>query len=116
MRRFVQSLWVLIPLVTIGWLAGTAFLYAGLRGRHRIWTLFGVVYLITGLAGFILIDPDDESFSDQLGFLLSLGTMGIAFVHALAIRKAFLRRIGAAPAESTGLGAAEAILEERRRA
>ena len=112
----LRSWWVLLPLVSLGWLAWAAFLYAGLRARKRAWLAWAPVYFVVGLLGFLMVDEDETSSGiraavDDVGVLLSLAAMIGGFVHALALRRAFLRRVdilsGDFEAGETRLEAAE---------
>ena len=116
LRRFAESLWVAVPALTLGWLAGAAFLYAGVRARKALWAGFGVLYGITGVLGRVLLPGADATGAgiEDVGFALSAGTLAVATAHALYIRRAYLDRIGAG--EPTALDAAERTLEERERA
>ena len=94
----LRSWWVLLPLVSLGWLAWASFLYAGLRARKRAWLAWAAAYFVLGIAGFLMVDSEGSAsgirgFLDDAGTLLSLVVMIAGFVHALAIRRAFLRRI-----------------------
>ena len=116
LRRFAESLWVAVPALTLGWLAGAAFLYAGLRARKPLWAGFGVLYGITGVLGRILLPGADATGAgiEDVGLALSAGTLAVATAHALFIRRAYLDRIGAG--EPSALDAAERLLAERERA
>ena len=50
-----RSWWVLLPLIPFGWLGWAGFLYAGMRARRRTWLAWAATYLVTGVAGLVLI-------------------------------------------------------------
>ena len=116
LRRFAESLWVAVPALTLGWLAGAAFLYAGLRARKPVWAGFGALYGITGILGRVLLPGSDATGAgiEDVGLALSAGTLAVATAHALFIRRAYLDRIGAG--DPSPLDAAERTLAERERA
>lgn len=114
-RRRLRLAWVLVPPLTLGWLAGPAFLYAGWRARTRSWVLAGMIFLATGLGGFALVgsDKEDGPLKDA-GTVLILGTWGISTAYAFASRRRFLA-LAYSPNDDR-LAAAEQRLAERERA
>jgi hypothetical protein len=103
----LRPYWTLVPPLSLGWLSGPAFLYAGFKARHDGWKAAGLVFLATGVGGFALLGEDG-------GTMLTLGTWGVSSAYALAVRRRYLARVG--PAPGPRLLAAEARLAERERA
>lgn len=98
MREAIASWWVLVPLVPFGWLSWVSFLYAGLRARKRPWLAWALAYFVTGVGGLVLVGIDEggdgvDGPLETLGVILSFATMFASFVHALVIRRPFLRRM-----------------------
>jgi len=94
-------LWLIAPLIPFGWLAFAAFLYAGLRVRHRPWVIAGIGYLVVAAVTFALIGNDDpasggdDSMSgvESAAITVTLVVWFVSVVHALLIRKEFVRRL-----------------------
>jgi hypothetical protein len=114
-----RSWWILLTLVPIGLTAWGALVYAGLRVRRKAWTIAGIVYLATLVAAFALVTAEGEkedTWYGDVGGALILFAWAVPFVHALAIRRAFLDRLEIL--EGSELGRAEdrlAIRAEARR-
>jgi DNA uptake protein ComE-like DNA-binding protein len=91
---WLRSWWIVLS--ALMWLNWTAFLYAGLRARHRRWLVYAVVYLAVSTVSIALIVAfhEDEWQSDA-GAWIGLASWGVSFVHALAIRGEFLDRLEA---------------------
>jgi DNA uptake protein ComE-like DNA-binding protein len=89
-----RSWWVLLTLVPLGLTAWGALVYAGVRARRPLWTAFGIVYLAGTAVGFALaqVEPDGESTARDVAGGVLLLSWAAAFVHALAIRSAYLER------------------------
>ena len=78
------------------WLNWTAFVYAGLRARHRRWVMWGVAYLAVSATSLALIGvAPDEHWLQDAGALIGLFSWGVSLVHALAVRRDFLDRVEA---------------------
>lgn len=86
--ELLQSAWVLVPLGSMGMLAWAAFLYAGIRARHRPWIVAAVVYLAAFVGGLAM--PD----SNWAGALV-LGIWFVSTVQAFIARPEFLIRLDA---------------------
>jgi competence ComEA-like helix-hairpin-helix protein len=94
-------LWLLTPLIPFGWFAFAGFLYAGLRVRHAPWMVAGVVYLVVTGVTFGLIGNDDpaagaessRSGVENVAITVMLVFWLLSIVHALVIRKEFVRRL-----------------------
>jgi Helix-hairpin-helix motif len=108
----LRPLWTLVPPLTLGWLSGPAFLYAGFKARHDGWKAAGIAFLATGVGGFALLGDDGGIGGD--GTVLTLGTWVVSSAYALAVRRRYLARVG--PAPDPRLLAAEGRLAERERA
>jgi hypothetical protein len=91
-----RSWWILLTLVPIGLMGWGALVYAGLRARRPAWTAAGLVYLAAVVAAFVLVslEPEaEDTWYGDLGGALILFAWAVPFVHALAIRRAFLDRL-----------------------
>ena len=112
-RDLLRSWW--IGLTLLMWLNWTAFVYAGLRARKRLWLGFAAGYFALSAISitFLALDPDDpvDTWREDAGAWIGIFSWGIAFVHALAIRKQFLERLEMI--EDPRLDAAEDKLERR---
>jgi hypothetical protein len=83
-----------LPLVPLGFLSFGAFLYTGIRARHRGWVIAGVAYAFALYTGFLLtVSAADESVASNVGITLVLLAWGVSLVHAFAIRGRYLERI-----------------------
>jgi hypothetical protein len=104
-----------LPLVPLGFLSFGAFLYTGIKARHRPWVIAGVVYAVVLYAGFLLtVSSADESVASNVGVTLVLLGWGVSLVHAFAIRGRFLERMEML--ESGEYDRAEDRLDEREEA
>lgn len=84
----------MLPLVPLGFLSFGAFLYTGIRARHRGWAIAGIVYAFVLYAGFLLtVSTEDDSVVSNVGITLVLLGWGVSLVHAFAIRGRYLERM-----------------------
>jgi hypothetical protein len=115
LNRLAESWWLVLLLVPLGFLSFGAFLYTGIRARHRPWIVAGVVYAFVLYAGFLLtVSSDDDSLVSNVGITLVLLGWGVSLVHAFAIRGRYLERMELL--ESGEYDRAEDRLEEREEA
>ena len=99
----------------LGFLSFGAFLYTGIKARHRPWIIAGVVYAVVLYAGFFLTSSTgDDSVASNVGITLVLLGWGVSLVHAFAIRGRFLERVEML--ESGEYDRAEDRLDEREEA
>jgi competence ComEA-like helix-hairpin-helix protein len=104
-----------LPLVPLGLLSFGAFLYTGIKARHRPWIVAGVVYAAVLYAGFLItVSSDDDSLASNVGITLVLVAWGVSLVHAFAIRGRYLERMELL--EGGEYDRAEDRLEEREEA
>jgi Helix-hairpin-helix motif len=83
-----------LPFVPLGLLAFGAFLYTGIRARHRGWLIAGIVYAVVLYTGFLLtVSTEDDSVVSNVGITLVLVAWGVSLVHAFAIRGRYLERM-----------------------
>jgi hypothetical protein len=83
-----------LTLFPLGLLSFGAFLYTGLRARERRWVVAAVVYATVVYTGFVLTaSTGDETIASDVGITLVLIGWAVSFVHAVAIRGAFLERM-----------------------
>jgi len=110
--ELLRSWWILLTLGPIGLTGWGALVYAGVRAKRPHWVVFGLVYLAAVVVAFALISATaDDSKASAIGGALLLGAWAVPFVHALAIRRAYLERT-----TDPALVAAEARLARRDRA
>jgi Helix-hairpin-helix motif len=80
--------------VPLGFLSFGAFLYTGIRARHRGWVIVGIVYAFVLYTGFLLtVSTEDDSVVSNVGITLVLLGWGVSLVHAFAIRGRYLERM-----------------------
>lgn len=91
--RITRSWWVVLTLAPLGLLAFGAFLYAGIRARNSRWIVAGVLYAFAIYLGFILSTTDEDGVLSDIGITIVLLGWAASFVHAVAIRGAFLERM-----------------------
>jgi hypothetical protein len=115
-RDVLRSWWVLLTLLL--WLNWSAFVYAGLRARRKLWLGFAGAYCAASVASvvFLSLDPDDpvDTWREDAGAMIVIFGCILAFVHALAIRRPYLDRMDAL--DDPRLDAAEDRLLRRERA
>jgi Helix-hairpin-helix motif len=113
--RLAASWWLVLPLVPLGLLSFGAFLYTGIKARHRRWVIAGVVYAVVLYTGFLLtVSTADDSVASNVGITLVLLGWGVSLVHAFAIRGRYLERMELL--ESGEYDEAEDLLDERAEA
>jgi hypothetical protein len=84
----------LLPFVPLGLLSFGAFLYTGIRARHRRWIVAGVVYGVVVYTGFVLAGATDEdAVASDVGITLLLVGWAVSTVHAFTIRAPYLERM-----------------------
>lgn len=84
----------MLTLFPLGLLSFGAFLYTGLRARERRWVVAAFVYATVVYTGFVLTaSTGDETIASDVGITLVLIGWAVSFVHAVAIRGAFLERM-----------------------
>ena len=101
-----QSLWVLVPAGTFGFLGGAALLVVGSRAKRPLWWIIGLVHIT--LSGVALALLDGTGVQDEVAtwLLLTCWLAGSSF--AVAINPEYLRfkwdrdRAAAQPSRTTG--------------
>ncbi|HEX8317733.1 helix-hairpin-helix domain-containing protein [Longimicrobium sp.] len=88
--ELLQSAWVLVPPASVGMLAWAAFLYAGIRARHRPWIVAAAVYFLGFVSALALTDN-----SDNWTGLIVVALWFVGTVHAFMARPEFLIRLDA---------------------
>ena len=115
LERATRSWWVLLPLMPLNLLGWGALVYAGLRARRRSWLLAGIVYAALTYASFALVvASSDEHWLSDVGISILLVVWAATFIHALAVRGAYLERMELV--EGGRYDRAEDRLEERAEA
>ncbi len=88
--ELLQSAWVLVPPASVGMLAWAAFLYAGIRARHRPWIVAAAVYFL-GFVSALALAGDSDNWTGPI--VMTLWIVGT--VHAFVARPEFLIRLDA---------------------
>jgi hypothetical protein len=91
LRRLRRSWWVALPALSLGLLTGDAFLYAGLRARRPAWCAAGALYGLAGVAVAVALGLG----AAVPGLIAALTLAVLGTIHALLIRRAFLRDVTA---------------------
>lgn len=105
-----NSLWVLLPVVHLAWLA---FLMIGVRAKKTTWIIWGVVYLLLWVGFFVLLDSDLVVEGNRLELILELVAFFgwlIPFAQLLFARREYLSRYDAL---CTKRAYEEVVLRER---
>ncbi|HOA35199.1 MAG TPA: hypothetical protein PKV91_05765 [Bacillota bacterium] len=93
--KLSQSLWILFAFIPfLNWIA---FLYIGIRGRHKPWLIWGTVYLVPVLIAFFVISSDPQGTTTLSSFAIPLfigGQIG-SIAHALAVCRKYLLMLAA---------------------
>ncbi len=87
-RKLLSSLWALLPVYSIGFLAPVPFFHAAFRLRTRRRWAIAVGYGLWWLMTIVLIDVP------FLGGLLLFGLILVATVHAFVLREAVFAAVG----------------------
>lgn len=90
-----QSWWILLTLLPIGLGAWAAFLYVGVRARHRAWLLTAGVYGALLIFLLILLTLPSATWVPLVGGLTAIALWVVPFLHALGISGHYLRELRA---------------------
>jgi hypothetical protein len=96
--RLRHSLWLLVPVLSVGILTWAAFLYVGVRGRRPSWWIAGIVYAVALLAVFVLDETSARQPNEYVsgwGGALLLAIWVAGSLHAVIINGEWLRIRGA---------------------
>ena len=87
--------WVLASLFPFGWFTWLGFMYAGVKAKRPAWFAAGAGYLVLIAAAIVVtsIDDNTDGAEDDIGYLTMFLVWGGGIVHALMVRKAYLRRM-----------------------
>jgi len=101
--RLRHSLWLVVPVLSVGILTWAAFLYVGVRARRPAWWIAGIVYAAALVVVFVLDEtsarrPNEYTSGWGGGLLLAIWIAGS--LHALIINREWLRLRGAGPTAS----------------
>jgi hypothetical protein len=101
-----QSLWLLVPVGTFGFLGGAALLVVGSRAKRPLWWILGLVHLTLSGVALALLDGVGVREDVATWLLLTCWVAGSSF--AVAINPEYLRfkwdrgRAAAQPPRTTG--------------
>lgn len=93
--RLRHSLWLVVPVLSVGLLTWAAFLYVGVRARRPAWWIAGIVYA-AALAVVTVLDetsarhPGEPTSGWGGALLLAIWVAGS--LHAIFINREWLRR------------------------
>ncbi len=86
--RWGNSLWLLLPLVSFGFLTWAGFLYIGIRTSNKLWLGFAGLYFV--LIGIVFVAAAGGTpLPNWAGFLMIAIWIG-GFVHSVIVNKQFL--------------------------
>jgi uncharacterized caspase-like protein len=91
--RLQHSLWLVAPLIGLGFLTWTAFLYIGVRVHHRPWLMASAFYGVCAVAAGAMTGtspPGGGRAIDTVGALLLMLVWAGGFVHALVVNPRYL--------------------------
>ena len=93
--RWRNSLWIVMPAVSMGFLTWAAFLYAGLRTRRRGWQAMAAGYFVAvAVAVAVMPAPGQEaSVLEAIAMMLIMASWIGGTIHAIVIRPEFLRTV-----------------------
>lgn len=101
-----QSLWLLVPVGTFGFLGFTALLVVGTRAKRPLWWILGLVHLMLSGVAMALLEGDGVQEEIATWLLMTCWLAGSSF--AVAINPEYLRfkwdcdRAAAQPSRTTG--------------
>ena len=101
-----QSLWLLVPVGTFGFLGFTALLGVGTRAKRPLWWILGLVHLMVSGVALALLEGDGFQEEIATWLLMTCWLAGSSF--AVAINPEYLRfkwdrdRAAAQPSRTTG--------------
>jgi hypothetical protein len=88
--RLRNSLWLGLPLLSIGFLTWVGFLYVGIRAQRRSWWLSGLGYLGVMITLVVISGAPDTSWWTTLFTVVFFGLWFGGSVHALVINRSWL--------------------------
>jgi DNA uptake protein ComE-like DNA-binding protein len=101
-----QSLWLLVPVGTFGFLGFTALLVVGTRAKRPLWWILGLVHLVLSGVAMALLEGDGVQEEIATWLLMTCWLAGSSF--AVAINPEYLQfkwdrdRAAAQPTRTTG--------------
>ncbi len=88
--RWGNSLWLVLPLVSFGFLTWAGFLYIGIRTSNKLWLGFaGLYFVLIGIAGTAIMITTPAP-APTWAVLLYLAVWIGGFIHSAIVNKQFL--------------------------
>ena len=110
--RYLNSWWVMPPILSLGFLGWLGFLVAAIRTGKKYYWIFTGVYALALAVGITLITIDSEGVAGDLAILPILGCWLVPTIHAAAINRRYLTALAAASAAKSVWYAAPAYAPE----
>jgi DNA uptake protein ComE-like DNA-binding protein len=92
--EWLNSIWMLWAIVTIGFFNYISFFYISYRVKHRKWFYYGLIYSIPFIIVMFTIENVDH-WSSDLGMGLLLLSWVVSIFHVFRIRPEYLLRLEA---------------------
>lgn len=93
---FSRNAYIALTFFIMGWLSWAAFVYVGVRVRHRKWIVAGAIYFAITTVWTLLLglgEGEAEEVFTSIGAILCFSMWAASIVHAFVIRKEFGRRL-----------------------
>src|SRR4051812_8539243 len=93
--EWLETWWIVVPLLSLGWLAFAPFILIAARTRHRRWAWFGAAWLLAGVVEvpFLLAPGGPGDWTGKAAAFLSLAIAFGATAHLAFLRREYLRRL-----------------------
>lgn len=92
---WLETWWIVVPILSLGFLASAPFFLIAARTRHGRWAWLGVGWLATALIQipFLLAPGGPGDWTGKAAAFLSLATAFGATAHLASLRREYLRRL-----------------------
>jgi hypothetical protein len=92
---WLESWWIVVPLLSLGFLASAPFFYMAVKVRHRGWARCGTGWLLAALVELPLLAAPGGP-GDWTGKAAAFVSLAIGFgatAHLWSLRREYLRRL-----------------------